>query len=83
LPEAIILDIRLPNIDGWELLASLKKNTDTASIPVVVCTVSEDEDRAMELGAALYLRKPFSSDELLTCVEALLPQSLQPNKGTV
>jgi CheY-like chemotaxis protein len=81
LPELIMLDIRLPNVNGWQLLEELKANPETAPIPVIVCTVSEDEDRARELGAALYLHKPFSADELLACVEEFLPQSVATNKG--
>lgn len=81
LPELIILDIRLPNINGWELLAELKSDAETSAIPVIVCTVSDDQDRARELGAALYLQKPFSPDELLACVEAFLPQTVISGKG--
>jgi signal transduction histidine kinase/ActR/RegA family two-component response regulator len=81
LPELIILDIRLPNVNGWELLAELKSDAETSAIPVIVCTVSDDPDRARELGAALYLQKPFSSDELLACVEAFLPQTVITGKG--
>ncbi len=82
LPELILLDIRLPNVDGWSLLQSLKNNPDTAPIPVIVCTVSDEEQRALDLGAALYLRKPFSSDEFLACVQELLPQSLLADGGS-
>src|SRR5258708_443790 len=74
LPELIILDIRLPNIDGWEILESLKQNPETAPIPIIVCTASDDEQRAIGLGANLYVRKPFSSDEILTCVQEMLAQ---------
>jgi signal transduction histidine kinase/CheY-like chemotaxis protein len=81
LPELILLDIRLPNVDGWSLLKSLKTNPDTAPIPVIVCTVSDEEQRALELGASLYLGKPFSSDEFLACVQELLPQSLLADGG--
>jgi len=81
LPELIILDIRLPNIDGWEILESLKQNPETAPIPIIVCTASDDEQRAIGLGANLYVRKPFSSDEILTCVQEMLAQSIQTDKG--
>jgi signal transduction histidine kinase/ActR/RegA family two-component response regulator len=80
LPELIILDIRLPNIDGWQILESLKRNPETAPIPVIVCTVSEDEQRAIGLGADIYIRKPFSTDEVLACVQELLPASIPTDK---
>jgi signal transduction histidine kinase len=77
LPDLIILDVRLPNVDGWQILTTLKQNPETASIPVVVATVNEDEDHARELGADLYLRKPFSSEELLACVQDFFPYSVE------
>jgi CheY-like chemotaxis protein len=81
LPDLVILDVRLPNVNGWEILKDLKDNVDTASIPVIVATANEDEGHATQLGAELYLRKPFSPDELLACVEELLPTSLEAGKG--
>lgn len=83
LPDLIILDIYLPNVDGWQLLKQLRQNAETAAIPVIVCTVSEDEKRALDLGASMYLRKPFSPDELLACTQGLLSSSVQPHKGDV
>ena len=79
LPDLIILDVCLPNVDGWEILQDSSKILIQLSIPVIVATVSEDETHALELGAALYLRKPFSSDELLANVQSLLPYSLSAN----
>jgi signal transduction histidine kinase len=81
LPDLIVLDIRLPNINGWQLLQDIKRNVETASIPVIICTVADDEERAKELGAELYLRKPFSPDEFLSCIQGLLPYSLEAGSG--
>jgi signal transduction histidine kinase len=77
LPDLIILDVRLPNVNGWDILQNLKKDPQTASIPVIVCTAVEDEERARELGTDMYLAKPFSIEQLLTCVQNLFPSSLQ------
>jgi len=82
LPDLIILDIYLPNLNGWDLLDKLKENPETATIPVIICTVNEEEHRAIELGAASYLHKPFSPDQLLAYVEDLLPRSYETDKGT-
>jgi chemosensory pili system protein ChpA (sensor histidine kinase/response regulator) len=68
-------------VNGWDILQNLKNNVETASIPVIVATANEDEGHAAQLGAEMYLRKPFSSDELLACVEELLPASLEAGKG--
>jgi signal transduction histidine kinase/CheY-like chemotaxis protein len=80
LPDLIILDIHLPNVDGWELLTKIKQDPEIAQIPVMICTVDEDEHKAQTIGAALYSRKPFSVDEFLACVNELLPNSMEANK---
>jgi DNA-binding response OmpR family regulator len=79
LPDLIILDMRLPNVDGWSLLEQLKAHHDTMTIPVIVSTAGEDKQRSIELGASMFVRKPFSSDELLACVEQLLPDPAAAN----
>jgi signal transduction histidine kinase/ActR/RegA family two-component response regulator len=76
LPDLIVLDICLPNLSGWDALAELKRNPETAHIPVIVSTVNDDQPHAMALGAALFLHKPFSADELCACVQELLPNKL-------
>jgi signal transduction histidine kinase len=77
LPDLIILDVRLPNVNGWDILQKLKNDPQTESIPVILCTAVEDEERARELGTDMYLAKPFSPEQLLTCVGSLFPSSLQ------
>jgi signal transduction histidine kinase len=76
LPDLIILDVHLPGANGWDVLKTLKTDETTGTIPVMICTANDDKDHAKELGAALYLRKPFSPDELLACIQGLLTGSL-------
>jgi signal transduction histidine kinase/ActR/RegA family two-component response regulator len=83
LPDLILLDIKLPNTSGWDVLRDLKANVDTSQIPIIVCTGSEDEQQAYQLGANYYINKPFSGDELLTRVQTVLAKSLQINKEEV
>jgi CheY-like chemotaxis protein len=54
----IVLDILLPHTDGWKMLQNLKSHPQTQSIPVLVCSVLENPDLALSLGADAYLRKP-------------------------
>jgi CheY-like chemotaxis protein/anti-sigma regulatory factor (Ser/Thr protein kinase) len=68
LPAAVVLDIRLPRLDGWQVLAELKADPVTAAIPVVVASVVDDRPRGLALGADAYLLKPVGREEL---VEAL------------
>jgi CheY-like chemotaxis protein len=70
-PDAIILDIMMPEIDGYDVLRLLKSDPSTATIPVIVLSVLEDRDKAMELGAAEYIRKPFEKSQPLANVRAL------------
>jgi signal transduction histidine kinase/CheY-like chemotaxis protein len=67
-PAAIILDVLLPGIDGWEVLRRLKADDDTQSIPVIIVTVVEEREVGLALGAADYLVKPIHRDALLGCL---------------
>jgi len=70
-PDAIILDIMMPEIDGYDVLRLLKGDPTTSEIPVIVLSVLEDKEKAMDLGAAEYIRKPFEKSTLLDNVRAL------------
>ncbi len=79
-PDVVLLDIRLPGIDGWAVLEALKADPATRDIPVVVVSIVDERARGVALGAAAYLVKPISRDELraaLTTV-AFLPGSPAP-----
>lgn len=70
-PQAIILDVMLPGMDGWELLGRLRQHPATAGIPVIVSTILPHEQLALTLGAAAFLRKPVSQAALLATLDAL------------
>ena len=67
-PAGVILDILLPGIDGWEVLAQLKADPGTAAIPVVVVSMLDERGRGFALGAAEYLVKPVGKEELLAAL---------------
>jgi CheY-like chemotaxis protein/anti-sigma regulatory factor (Ser/Thr protein kinase) len=75
-PAAVILDILLPGIDGWEVLAQLKADPETAAIPVVVVSMLDERGRGFALGAAEYLVKPVGKDPLLAAIHraAVIPE---------
>ncbi|TAK12486.1 MAG: response regulator [Anaerolineae bacterium] len=70
-PYAITLDIQMPERDGWRVIEELKDNPDTRDIPVVICSIVEDRQRALSLGAADYLTKPILEDEFVSAIERL------------
>ncbi len=70
-PSAVLLDIRMPGIDGWEVLHALKEDPETSDIPVVVVSIVDERTRGAALGAAGYLVKPVSRDDLLGALTAI------------
>ncbi|MBK9710334.1 MAG: response regulator [Kouleothrix sp.] len=75
-PDLVLLDIRMPDIDGYEVLRILKQHPTHRHIPVVILTASDlgrdAQRRALALGAVRYLEKPIASDELLAEIERIL-----------
>jgi hypothetical protein len=64
-PDAIILDIHLPMMNGWKVLDRLKHNLNTRHIPVYIISVEEERQRSLQLGALAYLQKPVTSEALI------------------
>jgi len=67
-PAGVILDILLPGIDGWDVLAQLKADPETAAIPVIVVSMLDEPGRGFALGAAEYLVKPVGKEQLLAAL---------------
>ena len=70
-PFAITLDIMMPGYDGWHVLTALKSSPKTRDIPVIVCSIVEDEEKGFSLGAADYLVKPVMEEDLLSSLDRL------------
>ena len=71
LPDLILLDIMLPDIDGFEVLRELRMDRSTQGIPVVFVTAMcspENEERARNMGAQGYITKPYQRDKLMETV---------------
>jgi PAS domain S-box-containing protein len=67
-PQAIVLDIYLPRLDGWSVLSTLKSEPDLARIPVIIISVEEQRARGFSLGACDYLVKPIEPEHLVDVV---------------
>ena len=68
-PAAILLDVFMPEMDGWEVLSALKADEQLKTCPVVLLTVSDDVQKGRALGAAGHLMKPINRDALLRTLE--------------
>ncbi len=82
-PDLVILDLMLPDVDGLEICKYLKKTDPFASIPIIMLTArAEETDRVLglELGADDYITKPFSPRELVARVKAVLRRGVQEEK---
>ncbi len=80
-PDLILLDVRMPRMTGYEACAALKKNPDTAAIPVVFLSAKGQEAEVksgLAAGALEYILKPFAPDELISRVGELLKAAAQP-----
>jgi len=74
-PDLIILDVKMPEPDGWEVLRILRGHPDTEALPVIMLTVLADDAniaRGWGIGADFYLTKPFEPQELMEVVDRLL-----------
>ncbi|KAM3099015.1 response regulator transcription factor [Phormidesmis sp. 146-35] len=73
-PDVIITDVVMPGMSGFELCRSLKKQPETAKVPVIICSSKSQEiDRlwGMRQGADIYITKPFTREELIRAVKSL------------
>ena len=64
-PAAVVLDIRLPGLDGWEVLTRLRADVATRAVPVVIVSILDERHRGLSLGAADYLIKPVAREALI------------------
>jgi len=79
--RAIILDIMMPETDGWSVLQALKLDPRTADIPVIVCSVVNDQALGRVLGASAYLTKPIGRPALLQALEEAARQYRPVSRG--
>jgi signal transduction histidine kinase/putative methionine-R-sulfoxide reductase with GAF domain/ActR/RegA family two-component response regulator len=70
-PDIVLLDVLMPRHDGWQVLGQLKEHPDTYNIPVIVCSILTEREKALKLGAADYLIKPILDVDLLDALSRL------------
>jgi CheY-like chemotaxis protein len=77
LPNAIVLDVQMPSMSGWDVLKQLKLQPLTSGIPVILLTIDDEQHISTQIGANDYLFKPIDRDRLITTIEKYRPE-LQP-----
>jgi len=76
-PRAITLDVMMPDLDGWSVLAALRQDAQLSEIPVIMVTILDEQRRGMALGAIGYLTKPIDRERL----NALVQRFRAPARG--
>jgi CheY-like chemotaxis protein len=74
-PDAIVLDLMMPGVTGYDVLGELKTDTDVDAVPVLVLTavtMSRERDRCLQGGAAAVMTKPFDPSDVAEAVDGLL-----------
>lgn len=74
-PDVIVLDIMLPDVDGWKLLMQLHEHPDTGRIPIIVCSVVRERELALALGAVDFLPKPVPPQRFAEALDRALDRS--------
>jgi len=80
-PDVIILDVILPDRDGWEVLAALKADPELVDIPIIMLTIVDERGRGLVLGATEYLIKPADSEQLINVVRNCMQQDSGDDRG--
>lgn len=74
LPDTLVLDVMLPDMDGFEILKTLRNQDRTKSLPILMLTAkgqSEDRNNALKFGADKFVTKPFSNTEVVDAINSL------------
>lgn len=71
-PQVVVLDVMMRDVDSWQLLQTLRARPELSPVPIIVCSVLDQQELAFALGAQGYLKKPVSRQEVLSAVRAAL-----------
>ncbi|WP_138502748.1 PAS domain S-box protein [Nostoc sp. PA-18-2419] len=82
-PDLILLDVMMPQINGFDVAAVLKNNPQTADIPIIILSIIENKERGYHIGIDRYLTKPINTENLLGEIGLLLTQGTSSKKVLV
>jgi len=73
-PDVVVLDVMLPDLDGYEILRQMRADHQAGKVPVLMLTAKgqrEDRENALECGADLFITKPFANSDIVAAIEKL------------
>lgn len=82
-PDLILLDVMMPQINGFDVAAVLKNDPQTADIPIIILSIIENKERGYHIGIDRYLTKPIDTEKLLNEIGSLLSQGTSSKKVLV
>ncbi|MBD2447421.1 PAS domain S-box protein [Nostoc sp. FACHB-152] len=82
-PDLILLDVMMPQINGFDVAAVLKNDPQTAEIPIIILSIIENKERGYHIGIDRYLTKPINTEQLLNEIGSLLSQGTSSKKVLV
>ena len=82
-PDLIILDVMMPEINGFDVAAVLKNDPATMDIPIIILSIVQDKERGFQIGVDRYLTKPINTEKLFHEVDVLLEQGVSKKKVLV
>ena len=82
-PDLIILDVMMPEINGFDVAAVLKNDPATMDIPIIILSIVQDKERGLRIGVDRYLTKPINTEQLFHEVDELLEQGVSKKKVLV
>jgi len=82
-PDLILLDVMMPEMNGFDVAAVLKNDPDTMDIPIIILSIVEDKERGYNIGVDRYLTKPIDTKQLFHAVDSLLEQGVSNKKVLV
>lgn len=82
-PDLILLDVMMPQINGFDVAAVLKNDPQTADIPIIILSIIENKERGYHIGIDRYLTKPIDPEQLLNEIGSLLSQGTSSKKVLV
>ena len=82
-PDLIILDVMMPEINGFDVAAVLKNDPATMDIPIIILSIVQDKERGLRIGVDRYLTKPIDTEKLFHEVDELLEQGVSKKRVLV